>query len=164
MMRLPEKLSYLLQEVGIYLDPTVLTICTVPYNMMQDENGMNMKERVRHFNEVIREAQKKSVLPLRLLYVAWMKENYLPDGCSSDGIHFDRAKGVEWLNNVFQKHINCLESVLLEAGQFTFGPTRGLLSSQSGQWKTGWEIGLILETFRRVAGSDSRAKHPWRRT
>ena len=133
MMRLPEKLSYLLQEVGIYLDPTVLTICTVPYNMMEDENGMNMKERVRHFNEVIREAQKKSVLPLRLLYVAWMKENYLPDGCSSDGIHFDRAKGVEWLNNVFQKHINSLESDFPANSPLVQPEASFLLSQASGR-------------------------------
>ena len=33
-------------------------------------------------------------------------------------------------------HINSLESDLLEAGQFTLSPHRGLLSSQPGQWKT----------------------------
>ena len=30
MTKLPEKVSCLLQEARIYLDPTILTICTVP--------------------------------------------------------------------------------------------------------------------------------------
>ena len=30
MTRLPEKVSCLLQEMRIYLDPTMLTLCTVP--------------------------------------------------------------------------------------------------------------------------------------
>ena len=38
-IRLPEKVSCLLQEVRIYLVPT---ICRVPYNMMQDKKWMNM--------------------------------------------------------------------------------------------------------------------------
>ena len=33
-------------------------------------------------------------------------------------------KGVEWLNNVFQRHISTLEADLLETAQFTFGPPR----------------------------------------
>ena len=111
--------------------------------MMQDENPMYKNERLRHINDVIREAQEKSILPLRFLDVVWMMENSLPCSCSSDGIHFDQLKGVEWLNNVFQKHINSLESDLLEAGQFTLSPHRGLLSSQPGQWKTDRKICLI---------------------
>ena len=78
---------------------------------------------MRHVNEVIREAQKKSILPLRLHDVEWMMENYLPKCCSSDDIHFDRPKCVESLNGIFQKHSHSLESDLLGAGQFTFGPT-----------------------------------------
>ena len=92
MMRLPEKMSCLLQEVKIYLDTTILRVCTVPYNLMQDENAMMMNERVRPNNDVKREAREKSILSLRLLDVAWMMENSLPGGCSSDGIHFDRPK------------------------------------------------------------------------
>ena len=38
------------------------------------------------------------------------------------GFHFDRPRGVEWLNNVFQRHISTLEADLLETAQFTFGP------------------------------------------
>ena len=65
MMRLPEKVSCIIEEMGIYLDPTMLTICTVPYNIMQAENAMNMKERVRHINDIIQEAQKKSRLAFK---------------------------------------------------------------------------------------------------
>ena len=37
-------------------------------------------------------------------------------------IHFDRPRGVEWLNDVFHRHISALEADLLETAQFTFGP------------------------------------------
>ena len=62
------------------------------------------------------------MLPMRVLDVARMMEDSLPEDASSDGIHFDRPRGTEWLNGVFQRHINLLESNLLERGQFTFGP------------------------------------------
>ena len=81
-----------------------------------------MNQRVRHSNEILREEQKKSILPLRLLDVAWMMKTSLPDNSSSEDIHFDKTKGIEWLNGVFLRHVNSLESDLLEAGQFTFGP------------------------------------------
>ena len=103
-------MSGLLQEVRIYFDPTIPTICTVPYNMTQDEKAMNMNERVRHINVVIRDIRGKSILPLRFLDVAWMMETSLPGDFPSDGIQFDRSKGVELLNNVFLRHINSLES------------------------------------------------------
>ena len=51
-----------------------------------------------------------------------MEREGFPDNTSDDGIHFDKPKGVEWLNNVFQRHINALEADLLETAQFTFGP------------------------------------------
>ena len=35
---------------------------------------------------------------------------------------FDRPRGAEWLNDVFQEHINTLEADLLETAQFTLGP------------------------------------------
>ena len=57
-------------------------------------------------------------------------EDSLPGGCSSDAIYFDQPKGVELLNKVFQRHINNLESDLLETGQFIFGPPPRPLSSQ----------------------------------
>ena len=44
MMRLPGKVSCILEELRIDLDPNVLTICTVLYNMMADQNAMNMNE------------------------------------------------------------------------------------------------------------------------
>ena len=104
-------------------EPRKVTICTVPYNMGFDQHAQEMNEKVRNLNGVIREIHRKSVLPLRLLDVAeQMEREGFPDNTSDDGIHFDRPKGVEWLNNVFQEHINALEADLLETAQFTFGP------------------------------------------
>ena len=122
MMRLPGKVNCILEVLRIYLDPLVLTICTVPYNMMPDQNAKSMNERVRHIKDVIREKQKKINLPVRLVDFARIMEDSLPHGSPSDGIHFDKPKGVEWLNGVFQRHINDLESDRLETGQFTFVP------------------------------------------
>ena len=51
-----------------------------------------------------------------------MERSVFPDDASSDGIHFDRPRGVEWLNDVFRRHIGALEAELLETAQFTFGP------------------------------------------
>ena len=79
-------------------------------------------KKVRNINEIIRQIQQRSVLPVRLLDEADMMKRSFPDDASSDGNHFDRPKGLEWLNGVFQKHINMLEAALLETAQFTFGP------------------------------------------
>ena len=116
-MRLQEKMSCILEEMRIYLDPAILTICTIPYNMMSDQNA-----RERTLNEIIRQIQQRSVLPVKLLDVASMIEHSLSVDASLDGIHFDRPRGTELLNGVLQRHINLLESDLLETGQFTFGP------------------------------------------
>ena len=51
-----------------------------------------------------------------------MERAAFPDDASSDGIHFDWPRGLEWLNDVFQRHISALEADLLETAQFTFGP------------------------------------------
>ena len=119
----PQVLASLeMQEVIIYLDSTILTICTVPYNMLLDDNGLSNNERVFHVNDVILEIHRNSILPLRLLEEARMMEGSLPGGYSSDDIHFDHSKGTELLNKVFENHINNLESELLETGQFTFDP------------------------------------------
>ena len=121
-MRLHEKTSCILQELRLCLDPAIFTICTVPYNMKFDQHAMEMNEKVRNINELIKQIQQRSVLPLRLLDVADLMERSLPDNASSDGIHFDTPKGTECLNGVFQRHINLLESDLLETAQFTLGP------------------------------------------
>ena len=55
----------------------------------------------------------RNVLSVRLLDVARIMENLLPEYSSSDGIHFDKPQGTEWLNGVFQKQINFLESDLV---------------------------------------------------
>ena len=115
-------MSCILEELRIYLDPVILTICVISCNMMTDQHAMEMNEKVRNLNETIRQMQQRSVLPVRLLDVANMIERSFPDDASSDGIHFDRPKGLEWINGAFQRHINELESELLEKAQFTFGP------------------------------------------
>ena len=90
--------------------------------MKFDQHAMEMNEKVRNINEEIRQIQQRSVLPVRLLDVADLMERSLPHDASSDGIHFDTPKGTDWLNGVFQRHINLLESDLLETAQFTFVP------------------------------------------
>ena len=40
--------------------------------------------------------------PVRFLDIARMMEDPLPENLTSDGIHFDRPRGTEWLNGVFQ--------------------------------------------------------------
>ena len=112
MKRLQEKVSCILDELRVYLDPTVLTICTITHNMMADQNAMSTNEMVRHINGIIGQVQQRSVLPVELLDF----------DSSSDGIHFDKPKATEWLNGVFQRQINSLEPDLVEKGQFTFGP------------------------------------------
>ena len=49
-------------------------------------------------------------------------ERSFPEDASSDGIHFHIPRDVEWLNDVFQRHISELEADLLETAQFTIGP------------------------------------------
>ena len=122
-MRLYDKMSCLLEELRIQMDPILLTVCTVPYNMMFDQHALEMNEKVRNLNKVIRDIHRKSVLPVRLLNVAErMEKEGFPEDTSNDGIHFDKPRGAEWLNDVFQEHINTLESDLLETAQFTLGP------------------------------------------
>ena len=120
-MRLHEKMSCILEELRIYLDPAILTICTVPYNMKAGQYAREMNEKVLNINEVIRPIQQRSVLPVRSLDVADMMERSLPDDASSDGFNFYRPRGTEWLNGVLQRHINMLESYMLETAEFTFG-------------------------------------------
>ena len=122
-MRLYDKMSCLLEELRIQMDPILLTVCTVPYNMMFDQHALEMNEKVRNLNKVIRDIHRKSLLPVRLLDVAErMEKEGFPEDTSNDGIHFDRPRGAEWLNDVFQEHKNTLESDLLETAQFTLGP------------------------------------------
>ena len=121
--RLHNKMSCILEELRIQMDPALLTVCTVPYNMKSDQHAMEMNVKVRNLNEVIRQIHQRSVLPVALLDVAeQMEQAAFLDNTSADGIHFDRPRGVEWLNDVFQRHINALEAELLGTAQFTFGP------------------------------------------
>ena len=87
------------------------------------QHAMEMNTMVQNLNEIIRQIPQRSVLPVGLLDVAeQMERSVFPDNASSDGIHFDRPRVVEWLNDVFQRHISALEAELLETAQFTFGP------------------------------------------
>ena len=90
--------------------------------MKADQHAMEMNGKVRNLNEIIRQIHQRSVLPIRLLDVADQMERSFPENASSDGIHFERPRGVEWLNDVFQRYISALEADLLETAQFTFGP------------------------------------------
>ena len=121
-VRLHDKMSCILEELRIQMDPAILTVCTIPYNMMADQHAMEMNEKVRVLNEIIKQINQRSVLPIRLLDVADQMERSFPEDASSGEIHFDRPRGVEWLNDVTQRHINDLEADLLETARFTFGP------------------------------------------
>ena len=122
-MKIHDKMSCILEELRIQMDPAILTVCTIPYNMKADQHAMEMNTKVRNLNEIIRQIHQRSVLPVGLLDVAeQMERSVFPDDASSDGVHFDRPRGVEWLNDVFQRHISALEAELLETAQFTFGP------------------------------------------
>ena len=134
-MRLHDKMSCILEELRIQMDPAILTVCTVPYNMKADQHAMEMNTKVRNLNEVVRQIHQRSVLPIGLLDLAeQMERAAFPDDASSDGIHFDRPRGVEWLNDVFQRHISASEADLLETAQFTFGPPPNppFLASRTG--------------------------------
>ena len=121
--RLHDKMSCILEELRIQMDPAILTVCTIPYNMKADQHAMEMNTKVRNLNEIIRQIHQRSVLSVGLLDVAEQMElSAFPDDASSDGIHFDRPRGVEWLNDVFQRHISALEAELLETAQVTFRP------------------------------------------
>ena len=121
-MRLHDKTSCILEELRIQMDPAILTVCTTPYNMKADQHAMEMNEKVRNLNEITRQIHQRSVLPVSLLDVADQMERSFPEDASSEGFHFDRPRGVEWLNDVFQWQISALEADLLETAQFTFGP------------------------------------------
>ena len=69
-MRLHDKMSCILEELRIQMDPAILTVCTVPYNMKADQHAMEMNTKVRNLNEVIRQIHQRSVLPVGLLDVA----------------------------------------------------------------------------------------------
>ena len=90
MMRLPEKVNCILEELRIYLDHSVITICMVPYNLIADQIAMIMNERGRYINDINREIQKKNLLPVRLLDVARMMEDSSPHDSSPNGIHFHK--------------------------------------------------------------------------
>ena len=60
-MRMHEKKSFILEDLRIYLDPAILTICNVPFNMKADQHAREMNEKVRNINEVIRQIQQRII-------------------------------------------------------------------------------------------------------
>ena len=78
-MRLHDNMSCILEELRIQMDPAKLTICTNPYNMKADQHAMEMNEKVRNLNEIIRQIHQRSVLPARLLDVADLIERSFPE-------------------------------------------------------------------------------------
>ena len=93
-MRLHDKMSFILEELRIQMDSAILTVCTIPYNMKADQHAIEMNTKVRNQNEVVRQIHQRSVLPIGLLDVAkQMERAAFPDDASSDGINFDRPRG-----------------------------------------------------------------------
>ena len=163
--RLRDKMSCLLEELRIQMDPILLTVCTVPYNMKFDQHALEMNEKVRNLNGVIREIHRKSVLPIRLLDVAErMEQAGFPEDTSNDGIRFDRPRGAEWLNDVFQGHINALEADLLETAQFTNSHSGHLRTHHSlprGPCLVVWDRGSTLEAAQGAIRPDCRVPCQW---
>ena len=69
MMRLHDKISCILEELRIRMDPAIRTVCTIPYNMKADQHAMEMNTKVQNLNEVIRQIHQRSVLRVGLLDV-----------------------------------------------------------------------------------------------
>ena len=69
-MRLHDKMSCILEELRIQMDPAILTVCTIPYSMKADQHAMEMNTKERNLNEVVRQIHQRSVLPIGLLDVA----------------------------------------------------------------------------------------------
>ena len=73
-MKLHDKMSCILEELRIQMDPAILTVCTIPYNMKADQRAMEMNTKVQNLNEIIRQIHQRSVLPVGLLDVAEQME------------------------------------------------------------------------------------------
>ena len=63
-MRLHQKLSCILEELSIQMDPAILTICTIPYNMKADQHAMEMNEKVRNINKILSKYSGGACFPL----------------------------------------------------------------------------------------------------
>ena len=73
-MRLHDKMSCILEELLIQMNPAILTVCTIPYNIKADQHAMEMNAKVWNLNEIIRQIHQRSVLPIGLLDVAEQME------------------------------------------------------------------------------------------
>ena len=70
--RLHDKMSCILEEIRIQMDPAILTVCTVPYNMGADQHAVEMNNKVRSLNETIRKIHQRRVLPFG--YWTWLSK------------------------------------------------------------------------------------------
>ena len=73
-MRQHDKMSFILEELLIQMNPAILTVCTIPYNMKADQYAMEMNAKVWNLNEIISQIHQRSVLPIGLLDVAEQME------------------------------------------------------------------------------------------
>ena len=70
MTRLMDKFKCLIEAFRIKFDPYFLNICTVPSNMLLDQNGDELNKRAIHPNETVRRLHSNSVASLNLLEMA----------------------------------------------------------------------------------------------
>ena len=111
MTRLADKVACLMEE-RVKFDLEVLTICTVPFNMLLDQNGIDMNKRV-----IIRGIHSNCCSLLSLMDIAAEMNISLPPNSSRDGIHFDHQPREEWLNFRFQQHVDELKRNLIQNGR-----------------------------------------------
>ena len=116
MTRLADKVACLMEE-RVKFDLEVLTICTVPFNMLLDQNGIDMNKRVNLLNDIIRGIHSNCCSLLSLMDIAAEMNISLPPNSSRDGIHFDHQPGEEWLNFRFQQHVDELKRNLIQNGR-----------------------------------------------
>ena len=88
--RLHDKVSCLLEELRIQMDPILLTICTVPYNMMFDQHALEHEREGAEPKQGDKRHPPEECAPCQTVGTwqsAWRKEGF-PEDTSSDGIHF----------------------------------------------------------------------------
>ena len=98
-----------------------------------------------------------------LLHLARMMEDSLSEGSSPVGINFDRPRGTEWFNQVFQRHMNSLELELVEVRHVTLGPSPELPFSPVRPEKARLGGEETLGTTRQVAEVVIKARSPTKR-
>ena len=101
---------------------------------------------------------------MRLLDVASMMDHSLPDDASCDGIHFDSPRDMEWLNGDFQRHINLLESDMLETDHIPLVHPQYLPSSLLGPCPIVCEGEPTREEAQGAAVVGNKEPRRWKKT